>query len=196
MRVVQVKCPRCGNPIQMKKVDRLFLCDKCGTMHVRNGGTEQLQYEIAEFGRGAQGDKVYMPFWRVYASFAVRSKKVEGGVVFRLSQWIKGNSDGGDIFIYVPAVELDVDSFKRLAVDMTVASPRYLTKLDFGGVERMPAAISKEEAVEMADFVVVTMEAEEPGVLQYLDYSLAVKDAKVVYLPFIRTPSGLVPAYK
>jgi hypothetical protein len=196
MKVVQVKCPGCGNPIQMKKVDLLFLCDKCGTLHVRDGGTERLDYEVAEFGRGAHGEKVYMPFWRVYASFVIRSKKVEGGAVFRLSRWIKGDSDGGDLFVYVPAAELDINSFKRLAVDMTVASPRYPTRLDFGGVERLPAAISKAEAIEMAEFVVVTMEAEEPGVLQNLDYSLTVKDAKVVYLPFVRSASGLVPSYK
>jgi hypothetical protein len=196
MKVIQVKCPGCGNPIQMKRVDRLFLCDKCGTMHVRDGGIERLDYEIAEFSRGAQGEKVYMPFWRVYASFVIRLKKVEGGKVFRLSQWIKGNSEGGDLFVYVPAAELDIGSFKRLAVDMTVATPRYATRLDFGGVERLPAAITKEEAIEMADFVVVTMEAEEPGVLQNLDYSLTIKDAKVVCLPFVRTASGLVPAYE
>jgi hypothetical protein len=196
MRVIQVKCPGCGNPIQMKKIDRLFVCDRCGTMHIRDGGIERLEYEIVEFGKGAQGDKVYMPFWRVYASFVIHSKKIEGGAVFRLSRWIKGDSEGGDMFVYVPAAELDIGSFKRLAVDMTLASPRYATRLDFGGVERLSAAITKTEAIEMADFVVVTMEAEEPGVLQKLDYSLTVKDAKVVYLPFIRTASGIVPAYK
>ncbi len=196
MRVVQVKCPRCGNPIMMKRVDRFFLCDKCGTLHVRDGGIEQIQYEIADFARGVQGEKVYVPFWRVFASFAIRTKKVEGGSIFRLSQWIKGESDGGDMFVYIPAVELDVNTFKKLAVSMTLASPRYPTRLDFGGVERMPAAVSKDEAVELADFVVVTMEAEEPGVLQNLDYSLTVKDAKVVYMPFVRTSAGLHPAYK
>jgi hypothetical protein len=42
---------------------------------------------------------------------------------------------------------------------VTVAIPRFATRLDFGGVERLPAAMTKEEAIEMADFVVVTMEA-------------------------------------
>jgi len=38
------------------------------------------------------------------------------------------------------------------------------------------------------------MEAEQPGVLQQLDYSLTVNDTKMVYLPFIRTASGMIPA--
>jgi len=195
MRIVQVKCPGCGNPIQLKRVDRLFLCDKCGVMHIRENGIDRLDYEIVDFGRGSLGDKVYVPFWRVFASFAIRGKKVEGGAVFRLGQWIKGDSEGGDIFIYVPAAELDVHSFKRLAVGLTLAIPKYTTRLDFDGVERLPSVVSRNEAIEMADFVVVTMEAEEPGVLQNLDYSLTVKDAKVVYFPFVKTASGLAPAY-
>jgi hypothetical protein len=54
--------------------------------------------------------------------------------------------------------------------------------------------ISKQEAAELADFVVVTMEAEQPGVLQKLDYTLTVNDTKLVYLPFVRAAQGLTPA--
>ncbi len=55
--------------------------------------------------------------------------------------------------------------------------------------------MSKEEAMRMADFVIVTMEAERPGTLQTLDYSLQVHDARLVYLPFVRGASGLTPGF-
>jgi hypothetical protein len=67
--------------------------------------------------------------------------------------------------------------------------------MDFGLVPRLPTVVKQEEAMEMADFVVVTIEAEKPGVLQDLDYTLTVHDAKLVYLPFVSTPQGLVPAF-
>jgi hypothetical protein len=38
------------------------------------------------------------------------------------------------------------------------------------------------------------MEAEQPGVLQKLDYSLTVNDTKLVYLPFVMTPQGPMSA--
>jgi hypothetical protein len=135
-----------------------------------------------------------MPFWRIYATFVVRSKSVEGGTLFRLSTMLKGGSDSGSMFIYVPAAELDTANFRRIAVQFTSNSPRYPTRLNFGNVARLPAAISKQEAGELADFVVVTMEAEQPGVLQKLDYDLTVNDTKLVYLPFVRTAQGLMPA--
>ena len=65
MKVVQVKCPSCNSPIYMKQVDRMFYCDKCNIMHVRNGGIEKVDFEIAEFNQTASGERVYMPFWRV-----------------------------------------------------------------------------------------------------------------------------------
>jgi hypothetical protein len=194
MRVIQVKCPQCNSPIQMKQKDKVFYCTQCNTMHIRDGGIEKLDYEVAEFNPTAQGERVYMPFWRIYATFVVRSKSVEGGTLFRLSTMLKGGSDSGSMFIYVPAAELDTANFRRIAVQFTSNSPRYPTRLNFGNVARLPAAISKQEAGELADFVVVTMEAEQPGVLQKLDYDLTVNDTKLVYLPFVRTAQGLMPA--
>ena len=194
MRVIQVKCPQCNSPIQMKQKDKVFYCTQCNTMHIRDGGIEKLDYEVAEFSPTAQGERVYMPFWRIYATFVVRSKSVEGGTLFRLSTMLKGGSDSGSMFIYIPAAELDTANFRRIAVQFTSNSPRYPTRLNFGNVARLPAAISKQEAGELADFVVVTMEAEQPGVLQKLDYDLTVNDTKLVYLPFMRTAQGLMPA--
>lgn len=195
MRIVQVKCPSCNQAISMKEKDRLFYCDKCNVMHIRDGGeSERIDFEIADFSPKAQGEKLYMPFWRLYTTFIVRSKNVQGGTIFKLSQWLKGGSDSGNMFIYIPAAELDAGNFRRLSTMFTGAAPRYATRLNFGGVRRLPGTLPKQEAVQLADFVVVTMEAEQPGVLQQLDYSLTVNDTKLVYLPFVMTPQGPAPA--
>lgn len=195
MNVIQVKCPSCNSPLYMKQKDNLFYCERCNVMHVRDGGVEKVDFEVGEFNPGAQGEKVYAPFWRVYASFIIRSKSVEGGSLFKLSQWLKGANDSGNLFIYIPAWDQDVASFRRFATLLTTGNPRYKTRLNFGGLPRIPTALSKKEAAELADFVVVTMEAEQPGVLQRLDYTLTVNDTKMVYLPFVRSGQVLTPAY-
>lgn len=194
MNVVQVKCPSCNTPIYSKQRDKLFYCDKCNTLHVRDGGVDKVEYEIAEFNASAQGERVYMPFWRMYSSFVIRSKSVEGGQLSRLASWLKGGGDTGSLFIYLPATDMDANSMKYWSTNFTANNPRYATKLNFGGVRRLPASVTKEEAKNLADFVVVTMEAEKAGVLQRLDYSLTVNDAKVVYLPFVYAKGGMVPA--
>jgi Zn-finger nucleic acid-binding protein len=195
MRVIQVKCPQCNSPIQQKQKDKIFVCTQCNTVHVRNGGIEKLDVEIAEFNATTQGERIYAPFWRVYATFVVRSKSVEGGTMFRLMQWVKGGSDGGNMFIYIPATELDPASFRRMATTLTTNPPKYPTRLNFANVPRLPALLTKQEANELADFVVVTIEADQPGVLQRLDYNLTINDTKLVYLPFVKTAQGLTAAY-
>lgn len=194
MNVIQVKCPQCNSPITSKVKDKIFVCAQCNSVHIRDGGVEKLDVEIAEFGPSAQGERTYMPFWRVYASVVVRSKSVEGGTLFKLASFLKGGSDTGSMFIYIPAADLDTANFKRMAVQYTSNPPRYPTRLNFGNTARLPAVLSKQEANELADFVVVTMEAEQPGVLQRLDYSLTVNDTKLVYMPFVKTAQGLMPA--
>lgn len=194
MNVTQVKCPSCNSPIYMKQKDRVFYCDKCNVMHTRDEGVERIDFEIGEFSPSAQGERVFMPFWRIYATLQVRSKQVEGGTMFKMASWLKGGSDSGNLFIYIPATNLDPGNFKQLAMQLTTSNPRYPTRLNFGGINRLPVAITKKEASELADFIIVTIEAEQPGKLQYLDYLLTVNDAKMVYLPFVKTASGVVPA--
>jgi hypothetical protein len=197
MKVVQVKCPKCGVPIQSKQKDMLFHCQQCGILHVRNGGVTFVDYEIADFSRQAPREgRTYVPFWRMYSHFTILHLDSKGGTTFKLSNWVKGGKgDSGEMFVFVPAPDFDPPTFKRLATLLTMDWPKYSTRLDFAGVPRLPAAIKREEAERLAHFVVITMEAEKPGILQDLEYSLEIKDARIVYLPFIASANGLMPSF-
>jgi len=195
MKVVQVKCPKCNTPIMQKQRDMLFYCPNCGVMHVRDGGIEVIDYEIADFAKGTQGDRVFVPFWRLYCNFSISQQSSSGGALYKLSNWIKDTANNaGDLFVWVLAADFDQATFKRYSTMFTAVPPRYASRMEFGNVPRLPAAVRKEEAVKLADFVVVTMEAEKPGILQELQYSLQVKDARIVYLAFVSGSSGLVPS--
>lgn len=191
MKVIQVKCPKCNTAISMKQRDKLFLCGQCNTMHMREDGkAETVNYEIAELHPTARGESVYVPFWRLTVTLIIHARRVEGGSISRLANWISGAANrGGVLHVYVPAAEFDPATFKRLAMMLTENPPNYSTRFNFGGVKNLPGSITRSEAIELADFVVVSMEAEQAGVLQQLDYTLNVNEAKVVYLPF------LTPAY-
>ncbi len=90
MKVIQVKCPACSNPIYSKQKDTMFYCDRCGAIHVRGDkGPEKIDYEIAEWKSSSPGDRMYMPFWRLYCSFVINSKKVEGGSLQTFASWVK-----------------------------------------------------------------------------------------------------------
>jgi len=194
LQVIQVKCPKCNTAITMKQRDKLFLCDKCNTLHTRDEGIEIVPYEIAEFHPSMHGNDIYVPFWKMNCNFVIRGKQVEGGALSRLAAWAKGGSNQGVVTIFIPASDMDPATFRKYVTLFLTNPPKYTTRFNFGGVKNLPAVTSKKEAIELADFAVVTMEAEQPGTLQSLDYVLTVNDAKVVYLPFLAAPAGLTPA--
>jgi endogenous inhibitor of DNA gyrase (YacG/DUF329 family) len=193
MKVTQVKCPKCELPLYMETQDEFFYCSHCGTIHTRNGPkVERIPYEIADFRPDAQTDnRVYVPFWRLHTDFRIKSRDVKGGFFNKIGQALKGGDKGASIYIYVPASQMETAAFRYWSVNLTINNPRYSARTDFAGTPRMPATTTRDEAIELADFVAVTLEAEKPGTLQYLDYTLTVNEAKVVYLPFMSSRSGL-----
>jgi hypothetical protein len=193
MKVVQIKCPRCQQPINSKVKDLAFYCSHCRTMHVRDGGVNVIDFDIAEFNPGAPQDRVYMPFWRLFTNFNINQSKSAGGAIYKLGKFLGGGSNSGNVFIYIPAWETNVSEFKHWAIGLTEAQPMYSLRNDFNNIERTPTVVTREEATQMADFVIVTMEAEKPGTLQYLDYSLNVQDTRLVYMPYVRGQNGFAP---
>jgi endogenous inhibitor of DNA gyrase (YacG/DUF329 family) len=199
MKVTQVKCPQCSQPIYMKQKDEMFYCQNCGAIHYRDvHGVHRVPYEIADIRADLKSSPsarpLYMPFWRLYCNFNIRSREVQGGTLHKLAALFKGTSNGGMLYIYVPAADLDTVTFRRWAVALTTGAPSFVARADFANIERLPTSVNQEEAIELADFVAVTLEAEQPGTLQYLDYDLKVQEAKMVYLPFVQNGAGLTLA--
>lgn len=193
MKVAQVKCPRCGKPSFSKFKDTVVYCDECRTMHLRTeGGPIILEYEIAEFQKELPLKKFHMPFWRLFSNVTIFSEQVTGGWASRLMNAASGGGRGGSMFIFVPAIELAPDVFKRMAQDLTVNPPQYRGTERFG-FERLAVALDEEAARKLADFLILTFEAEKPGVMQNIQYQVEVQHTKLIYLPFYQDGQNWQP---
>ncbi|MGQ9582261.1 MAG: zinc ribbon domain-containing protein [Thermoplasmatota archaeon] len=184
MRIVQVKCPKCGRPSFSKLRDSVVFCEECGTLHTRtDAGPSVIDFEIAGFAREAQMRRVHMPFWRLFSTVTIHSEEVSGGWVARLVSAVSGAGRGGNLFIFVPAVDLPPPVYKHWAQQFTTNPPQYRAVERFQG-ERLPTTIDDESARKLADFLILSFEAEKPGVLQDIKYDVAVQHSKLIYLPF------------
>ncbi len=194
VRVTLVKCTQCGAPVQGDHADRVYVCGSCGTAHTRDdSGSKPLKYEIAAPNPAAiaQGEPVYLPVWRLESEVTINRTRTEGGFLNKLfgKDW-----KGGRMMIFVPAVDWDPKSFKYWAQTLTTKPPTYTPAQGFGKHKRMALGLSVEDAMALADFLVLTFEAEQPGVLQDIDYSVKVHGSQLVYLPFLQTQSGFTIA--
>jgi hypothetical protein len=189
-----VKCPSCGQPIQGTAADRVFLC-QCGVLHTRDDeGTRQLAYEVAapKALDTPPSALLYVPFWRLDSEVTIHYERSEGGFFHKLfgKDW-----KGGRLLIFVPAVEWDPGTYKRWSTALTSKPPKYHRANSFGAYERMPVSVEEGEAKQLADFLILTFEAEKPGVLQDISYEVKVNHAALLYLPFDRSSKDFRPFF-
>jgi len=193
-KIVPIVCPGCKGPMYGKAIDSVFLCPNCGTLHARDGKVAVIEYEAGAFKPG-DGERVYLPFWKLGVDFHVKSERVEGALLSRLSGVFGGNSNAGRIDMFLPAFRLEPMRYKDLAEKLTFGPPKYAPERLDPSVKREPCAVDIDMTDEMADFLFVTIEAEKPGTMQQLDYDLKVASKKLVYLPYYKKGNDLLPGY-
>jgi hypothetical protein len=193
-KIVPIICPGCKNPMYGKDNDTVLLCSNCGTMHARDGKVTVIEYEAGAFKPG-DGEKTYMPFWKLGVDFNVRYQKVAGAMVSKFAGFLNGDSNAGRMDMFLPAFKLEPMRYKDLAEKLTFGQPGYAPERLDPSVKREPCAVGIDMTDEMADFLFVTIEAEKPGTMQQLDYDLKVTSKKLVYLPYYKKGNDLVPGY-
>jgi hypothetical protein len=187
-----VNCPACGTALEGKVADRVYLCD-CGVLHTRDDeGVRQIKYIIASPSnpKAPPSNVIYIPFWRMDSDVVIHYTRSKGGFFSKLfgKDW-----KGGRVSIYVPALDWDPVLFKKWASSLTSKPPKISALKDFGPFEREPVTMEETEAKQMADFLILTFEAEKPGVLQEIGYEVKVFDMSLLYVPFDRSGKKFKP---
>jgi hypothetical protein len=194
-KLIPVTCPQCKNPVYSKDVDSVIICSRCGAMQSRNGKVELIDYEAGAFTRPGDGEKAYLPFWKLTVNYNIRHEEVKGALLSKIASTLGGNASTGLIPMMLPAFELEPLKFKELAKSLTLQAPGFTAAPLEPNVRREPCVVTIDMTDEMADFLFVTIEAEKAGVLQNLSYDLKVLTRKIVYLPYYRKGNELVPGY-
>ncbi len=191
MQVVQVRCPECGNPIMSKQKDTVFYCNNCGTMHIRNGGIKVLDVEIGAFNPNAP--QASAP-WR---SISPWSSTASGPRAAASESWRTGSGEtrlgepvhlGAGLRIWG-----STGSSRWPWSSPSPHRPQHQDGLRPGA--RAPDGGEAGGGDGDGRFRGGHDRGRKPGVLQDLDSTSRVHDAKLVYLPFVSTSGGLVPAF-
>jgi hypothetical protein len=193
-KIASIKCPACNNLIFSKVIDSVIICPQCGTLQARDGTVSIVDYEAGAFTKTSDGEKVYLPFWKLVVNFNITQEKVHGGLLSKIAGAISG--DNKELIpMMLPAFDLEPLKFKELAKGLTMKAPGYTAAPLEPDVRRETCSVTIDMTDEMADFLFVTIEAEKPGVLQSLTYDLKVLTKKLVYLPYYKKGNDLVPGY-
>ena len=100
----------------------------------------------------------------------------------------KNQNSSGDISFYIPAFYCPIEDMKNFATQFTlknpVASPqKYNTKL-------VGFAYGKEDAKKLAEFVLISLEAEKSDTMKSFKYDMRFDSMEILGIPFYKLPDG------
>ncbi|MEW6308512.1 MAG: hypothetical protein AB1492_05645 [Bacillota bacterium] len=163
-----------------------FLCKQCGVgCEAVDDELVQVPVEFAVPKRDPGALACYLPVW-VFAAQLKLSRQSAGFSLFG-----GRNSGEYDLKFYVPAFAGGLATLKQLGAGLTRKQPEYDTILrqQLAGI-----ALRREDAKRVADYLLITIEAEKPDMLQGLTYSLELSQAKLLGIPCVRQGDKLKEA--
>lgn len=185
-----IKCQKCGSGLVVEVNDSIVYCSSCGSgFEIQNGEMIPIEINFAAAALRAQGEMVYKPFWLLKTHVEILQRDAGGAFLKNLF----GGSDSqtsGSINFYIPAFYCSIDTMKNLAMEFTtrnpVASPqKYNTKL-------VGFAYGKEDAKKLAEFILISMEAEKKDVIKRFNYKIDVNSYEILGIPFYDSGNGRI----
>ncbi len=176
VKLVPLKCPKCGSILKANRKDLIYQCDNCGTFIYAPSG-EKINAKILDFELQLRGKKYYMPFLTYYTKAEIYDEEVRGFMAKR--------GMGGEWITYIPAGgSLPGEEVVRISKMMTSNPPKNKNEVQsFRDGPRLPLEIELNEGEKLAEFIFLSYEVDRPGILQGINYTFEARFNGVIYIP-------------
>ena len=176
IKLIPLKCPKCGSVISGKLRDLVYRCNNCGTF-VYAPTRKEIKAKIYRYEFETKDKRYYIPFLVYLTNTEIYSEENIG--------LLATHGQGGRYLTYIPASSMPSSEVLRLAKMFTSNPPENPIEInDFEGHPRLPLEMSIEEGEKMAEFIFLSYEVDRPGVLQRINYSFSAEFQYIIYMPF------------
>lgn len=182
-----IKCKNCGSGLVVEINDNVTYCGSCGSgFEIVNGELQPIEINFAATAIPGNSEVIYKPFWIIRTDVEILERTAAGGFIKNLFGGSSATS--GSIVFYIPAFYCKLDSLKNLASAFTqknpVASPqKYNAKL-------IGFAYGKEDAKKLAEFLLISFEAEKSDMMKTFRYNLRFNSFEILGIPFYKIGDG------
>jgi len=195
LRLVALKCSKCGSLLKAEPNDIVFYCNNCGTGFELINEKDELAAVNIDFALPAKkqdAEIVYLPFWVFDTNIQINSRDSDQ-TLGSAAGFIKNIFSGGDgrkpvKKFYVPAFETPITNIRTLGMEFTKNQP----ELESIKKDKLTGCrFSSMDAQKLADFIFLSIEAEKPDMLKNITYSLGLSSPRAIGIPFYKTGSSL-----
>jgi hypothetical protein len=186
-KIVAVKCNNCGSGLVVEFNDYVTYCTSCGSGYeIVDGDLKPIEINFAAAAIKGEGELVYKPFWLIKTNVNIIERTSTGGFLGNI--FGSGSTGSGDMVFYIPAFMCSLDSMKEIASKFTsknpVASPqKYNVKLT-------GFAYGKDDAKKLAEFILISFEAEKSDTMKTFQYEINFNSFEVLGIPFYQSKDG------
>ncbi len=183
-----VKCKKCGSGLLVEVNDNIVYCSSCGSgFEILNGELVPIEINFAAAALRSDGEMIYKPFWLIKTHIEITERKASGNFLKNIFGGSNDNTSG-DITFYIPAFYCSIDAMKNLATQFTIKNPvaspqKYNTKL-------VGFAYGKEDAKKLAEFILISLEAEKSDTMKSFKYNLRFDSMEILGIPFYKLRNG------
>lgn len=183
-----VKCKKCDSGLMVEVNDNIVYCSSCGSgFEIIEGVLTPIEINFAAAAIRSEGEMIYKPFWLLKSNINIAERKASGNFLKNIFGGSNDNTSG-NITFYIPAFYCSIESMKNLATQFTmrnpVASPqKYNTKL-------VGFAYGKEDAKKLAEFILISMEAEKSDTMKSFNYDMKFESMEILGIPFYKQGNG------
>ncbi|MBS1519324.1 MAG: hypothetical protein JSS91_14670 [Bacteroidetes bacterium] len=183
-----VRCKNCGSGLTVEVNDNIVYCSSCGSGFEQiDGEMKDIEINFAAAAVRSEGELIYKPFWLLNTTINITEREASGNFIKNL---FGGSNDftGGDILFYIPAFYCKIETMKNLSTKFTlknpVASPqKYNSRLT-------GFAYGKEDAAKLAEFILISLEAEKSDVIKRFKYEIKINSYSILGIPFYDKKNG------
>lgn len=183
-----VKCKQCGSGLVVEVNDNIVYCTSCGSgFEIINGEMTPIEINFAAAAIREDGEVIYKPFWLLKTTINIMERKASGNFLKNIFGGSNENT-GGELIFYIPAFYCSLDVMKNLATQFTMKNP--VASPQKYNVKLTGFAYGKEDAKKLAEFILISMEAEKSDVMKDFNYKMDFTSLEIVGVPFYNTGNG------
>jgi hypothetical protein len=177
IELVLLKCLRCGRPLPATEEEVAWVCAQCGEgMQLTSAGLAALAVNWAAPRPGAT-DLRWLPFWVFTGTVSFLRRET-----YSLA---KSNHDrlwDGPRRFYIPAFPIPLQQLETLGADLARQQIPLHPGSPMGALQN--CTLFPDDARHAAEFVVLTIEAEQKDKLKTVEFRLDLNEPEMWVLPF------------
>lgn len=182
MKLVPLRCPHCAHPLPARQQDRVVACDNCPAhVTLAEDGLHLIGVQYAKARRKAPPEITWMPVWVLLGQVELLGRQAQTAWTDdekAHAMWAESRT------FYVPAGEVPLAQVRALGYRFLLEPPTLVALSKRPNGARMAPAISDAtDAAQLAEFLVLEVEAQRDDFLRRVEFELTVERADLWAIP-------------